>query len=188
MRRWLFPMLFGLVAAAFAWQAALVAAPRVVMDIAVRRLAGAGGLNHMLHAPLRGPGRDTVVRPSPDLAYSSCPFDLSNGPLLIEIPPVPAPYWSLSVFDRRTDVVFVRNNRDSKNGPIRIVLARPGQKVPPGAESVRLAGNRGVALLRILVTDRGRFAPLDEARRAGSCRPMPPVPVVPPAKALAKPA
>jgi uncharacterized membrane protein len=170
MRRWLFPFLFGLVAAAFAWQATLVAAPRVIMGIAVKRLAEAGGINHMLHAPLRGPGRATVVRPSPDLAYSSCPFDLSNGPLLIEIAPVPAPYWSLSVFDHRTDVAFVRNNRDTGGGPIRIVLAREGRKVPEGVETIRLGGDRGVALLRILIEDRARFAPLDAARRASACR------------------
>jgi uncharacterized membrane protein len=170
MRRWFFPLLFGLVLALFAWQSTLVAAPRFIMNLAVKRLAGAGGINHMLHAALRGPGRETVVRPSPDLAYSSCPFDLSSGPLLIEIPPVPAPYWSLSVFDRRTDVAFVRNNRDSNGGPIRIVLARPGQTVPEGVETVRLGGDRGVALLRILVEDRARFGPLDSARRAGGCR------------------
>jgi uncharacterized membrane protein len=170
MRRWLLPGLFGLVLAAIAWQATLVTAPRVIMGIAVKRLAKAGGLNSMLHAPLRGPGRATVVRPSPDLAYSSCPFDLSKAPLLIEIAPVPAPYWSLSVFDHRTDVAFVGNNRDSGGAPIRVVLARPGQKVPEGPDVARLAGDRGVALLRILVEDRARFVPLDRARRASHCR------------------
>jgi uncharacterized membrane protein len=169
-RRWLLPWLFGLAVAAIAWQATLVAAPRVIMGIAVERLGEAGGLNRMLHAPLRGPGRATIVRPSPDLAYSSCPFDLSKGPLLIVAAPVPAPYWSLSVFDRRTDVAFVRNNRETKGGPLRVVLARPGQTVPQGVEAVRLGGDRGVALLRILVEDRARFAPLDRARRASSCR------------------
>jgi uncharacterized membrane protein len=158
-------MSFGLAVAALGWQATLVAAPRLIMRIAVGRLAEAGGLNRMLHAPLPGPGRRTVVRPSPDLAYSSCPFDLSKGPLLVEVAPVPAPYWSLSVFDRDTDVAFVRHN-----APIRIVLARPGQAVPAGVETVRLKGDRGVALVRILVVDRARFAPLDLARRAAFCR------------------
>jgi len=172
-RRWRLPILVGLAVAILAWQAALVAAPRVIMSIAVGRLGEAGGLNHMLHAPLRGPGRATIVRPSPDLAYSSCPFDLSKGPLLIEVAPAPAPYWSLSVFDRRTDVAFVRNSRDVKGGPIRIVLAREGQKVPEGVEAVRVAGDRGVALVRILVEDRARFAPLDLARRASTCATLP---------------
>lgn len=172
MRRWLGPLLFGLAVAALAWQASLVAAPRLIMAVAVKRLADAGGLNRMLHAPLPTSGRKTIVRPSPDLAYSSCPFDLSGGPVLVEVAPVPAPYWSLSVFDRRTDVVFVRNGRDTKSGPVRILLARPAQQVPAGVETVRLKGDRGIALVRILVPDRARFAPLDRARRASSCKPV----------------
>ena len=173
MRRWLGPILFGLAAAALAWQATLVATPRLIMAVAVKRLAEAGGLNRMFHAPLPAAGRRTIVRPSPDLAYSSCPFDLAAGPLLVETAPVPAPYWSLSVFDRRTDVVFVRNRRDTGGAPVRIVLARPWQEVPAGIEAVRLKGDRGIALVRILVPDRSRFAPLDRARRAGSCRTVP---------------
>jgi uncharacterized membrane protein len=171
MRRWLLPLLSGLVLAALAWQAALIAAPRVIMAIAVERLARAGGMNRMLHAPLPSSGRKTIVRPSPDLAYSSCPFDLAHAPLLIEVAPVPAPYWSLSVFDGRTDVAFVRNNRDSGGRPVRVVLARPGQKVPAGVEAVRLDHDRGVALVRILLESRERFGGIDRVRRASRCRP-----------------
>jgi uncharacterized membrane protein len=170
MRRWLGPLLFGLVVAALAWEASLAMTPRLVMAVAVKRLADVGGLNHMLHAPLPTAGRRTIVRPSPDLAYSACPFDLENGPLLVEVAPVPAPYWSLSVFDRRTDVAFVRNSRDTHGGPMRIVLARPAQEVPAGIETVRLRGDRGVALVRILVPDRARFEPVDRARRASVCK------------------
>jgi uncharacterized membrane protein len=169
MRRWLLPILFGLVLAAAAWQAALVAAPRFIMAVAVNRLAEAGGLGRMLHAPLPAAGRRTIVRPSPDLAYSSCPFDLSAGPLLVEVAPVPAPYWSLAVFDARTDVAFVANNRDTKGGAIRIALARPGQNVPPGVGVILLNGDKGVALVRILIEDRTRFAAIDRARRASRC-------------------
>jgi uncharacterized membrane protein len=173
MRRWLLPALTGFALAILAWQAALVAAPRLIMGVAVKRIGEAGGgINRMLHAPLPGPGRRTVVRPSPDLAYSSCPFDLSKGPLLIHVAAVPAPYWSLSVFDHRTDVAFVRNNRDSGSGPIRLVLARPGEAVPAGVEAVRLPGDRGVALVRILMEDRGGFGLIDAARRPSFCRPL----------------
>jgi uncharacterized membrane protein len=170
MRRWLLPSLLGLVVAALAWQATLLAIPRGIMSLAVSRLGEAGGLNRMLHAPLPGPGRRTVVRPSPDLAYSSCPFDLSKGPLLVEVAPVAAPYWSLSVFDARTDVAFVRNNRDTGGTGFRVALAMEGQAVPAGAETIRLDDAKGVALLRILVEDRVRFSSLDRARRGSGCR------------------
>ena len=170
MKRWLLPALVGVVMAALAWQATLLAIPRGIMSLAVSRLGEAGGLNRMLHAPLPGPGRRTVVRPSPDLAYSSCPFDLSKGPLLVEVAPVAAPYWSLSVFDARTDVAFVRNNRDTGGKGFRIALATQGQAVPAGVETIRLDDAKGVALLRILVEDRARFSSLDRARRGSGCR------------------
>jgi uncharacterized membrane protein len=171
--RWLLPLLAGLAVAAAAFQATLALMPDLVMGLAVGRTAKAiGGLNRMFHAPLPGPGRRTIVRPSPDLAYSICPFDLSKGPLLVEAAPVPAPYWSLSVFDRSTDVAFVGNNRDSGGKPIRILLARPGQAVPAGTEAVRLKGDGGIALVRILVADRDGFAEIDRARRASRCAPL----------------
>ena len=89
--------------------------------------------------------------------------------MLIEVAPAPAPYWSLSLFDQRTDVAFVRNNRDTKGRPIRIAVARHGQSVPAGLETVRLDHDRGIALVRILVESRDRFAGIDEARRASRC-------------------
>jgi uncharacterized membrane protein len=129
-----------------------------------------GGVNRFTHGPMATDRSRVIVRPSPDLAYSSCPFDLSDGPVAIDVAPAPAPYWSLSVFDGRTDVAFVRNNRDTKSGPIRIVLARNGQTAPAGVEVVRLGYDRGVALIRILVESRDRFPAIDAARRASICR------------------
>lgn len=169
MRRWLLPLLAGLVLAFGAYHVTLVLFPRVLMRVAVGRLAKAG-INAMYAAPLATDRARAIVRPSPDLAYSSCPFDLSKGPVLVDIRPIPAPYWSLSVFDSRTDIAFVRNNIGGENQPIRIAIARPGQPVPDGMQAVRVSGYRGVALLRVLVQDRAAFAPIDAARRIASCK------------------
>lgn len=170
MRRWLGPLLLGLVLAIVACQVALVNAPRLLMAAAVRRVSAQGGVNRMSFGPLATDKARAVVRPSPDLAYASCPFDLSAGPLLVEVPPVRAPYWSLSVFDARTDAVFVANNRDSDRGPIRLVVAFAGQSVPGNDRVVRLREATGIALVRVLVEDRARFVPLDAERRRASCR------------------
>lgn len=170
-RHWLIAALIGLVVAAIAFQATVARTPGFLMNAAINRLAGAGATNAMLHGPLATAESRTIVRPSPDLAYSSCPFDISKGPVLIEALPVDAPYWSLSVFDARTDVVFVRNNRQSGGRPIRIALVRAGVAAPPGYEPVPVtAGDRGVALIRILVPNRADFAALDAARRLSGCR------------------
>lgn len=168
-RRWAFPLLAGALLALAAYQAALVATPRVLMRAALSRVEALGGVNVWRHPPMAGAAARTIVRPSPDLAYSSCVFDLNGGPVAIEVAPVPAPYWSLSIFDSRTDVAFVRNNRDSRGGPIRIVLALAGQTVPAGLEPVRVDGPRGIALIRVLVESRDRYPLIDRARRASRC-------------------
>ena len=170
-RRWLLPVLTGLSLAWAAWVFVLHATPGFLMGVAMARLDKAGP-NRFFHGPLATDRSRAIVRPSPDLAYSSCPFDLSKGPVLVEAAPAPAPYWSLSVFDQRTDVAFVRNNRDTRGAPIRIALARQGQEVPAGIETVRLDDDRGVALIRILVERKEGFDAIDRARKASVCRPL----------------
>ncbi len=170
MRRWFFPILLGLVLAFGAYHVTTVQFPRVLMHFAVDRLGKGAGFNAMYAAPLATDKARAIVRPSPDLAYSSCPFDLSKGPVLVDVEPVPSVYWSLSVFDARTDVAYVRNNIGAGGQPIRIAIAQPGQPVPDGMQAVRVDGTRGVALIRVLVQDRSAFAPIDAARRKSSCK------------------
>jgi len=170
MRRWLFPLLLGLVLAFVGYHVALAQFPRVLMSLATHRIAKGAGYNAMVAVPLATDKARAIVRPSPDLAYSSCPFDLSNGPVLVDVEPVPAPYWSLSVFDSRTDVAYVRNNIDAANQPIRVAIAQTGQPVPDGMTAVRVRGSTGIALLRILAPDRAKFGGIDVARRKSSCK------------------
>lgn len=169
MRRWLGPILLGLlVAAATAW-AAIAYIPYGLMNVAMERL-GQGGVNTMSHGNLATPERQPVVRPSPDLAYSSCPYDLSKGPLAIDVTPVPGRYSSLSIFDAATDVIFVRNDVEAGGKPFRIIVARDGQMVPAGAETVRADHDRGIALIRLLLKDPTEISTLDTVRRQSSCR------------------
>lgn len=169
MRRWCFPLLGGVALALLAYQLTLVAAPGLLMSLAVKRVSSVGGFNRMTHTPLATAASHAIVRPSPDLAYSSCPYDLSRGPVLVEATPVAAPYWSLSIFDANTDAVFVRNDARGARKPLRIAIARAGQAVPAGAEAVRVTGDRGVALIRILIENRAGFATIVAARRSAHC-------------------
>lgn len=168
MRNWLGPLVFGLIlAAATAW-AAIGAIPYGLMNVAMERL-GQGGINTMSHGNLATPARQPVVRPSPDLAYSTCPYDLSAGPLAIDVAPVPGRYSSLSIFDAATDVIFVRNDVEAGGKPFRIILAREGQAVPARAEVVRTNHDRGIALIRLLLRDPKEIGGLNAVRRQSSC-------------------
>lgn len=169
MRRWFGPIVFGLlVTAATAW-AVVAYIPYALMNVAIDRL-GQGGINTMSHGNLATPERQPVVRPSPDLAYSSCPYDLSKGPVAIDVTPVPGRYSSLSLFDAATDVIFVRNDVEAGGKPYRIIVAREGQAVPAGAATVRTNHDRGIALIRLLLKDPAEISALDAVRRQSSCR------------------
>jgi uncharacterized membrane protein len=168
MRRWLGPLLFGLIVAAAAAYAAIWAIPYGLMTVAMDRL-GQGGINKMSYGDLATPERQPVVRPSPDLAYSSCPYDLLAGPVAIDVAPVPGRYTSLSVFDAATDVIFVRNDVEAGGKPFRIIVARDGQAVPAGAEIVRTNHDRGIALIRLLLKDPAEIGGLDAVRRQSTC-------------------
>ena len=171
MRSWLGPLTFGLIVAAATAYAAISATPYGLMSVAMERL-GQGGVNRMSYANLATAAYQPVVRPSPDLAYSSCSYDLSEGPISIDVTPVEGRYSSLSIFDAATDVIFVRNDVEAGGKPFRIVVARAGQAVPKGAEIVRTNHDHGTALIRLLLKDPAEIGALDTVRRQSSCRPV----------------
>ena len=172
MRRWTLPLLLGLILGIVGYTVMMMQFPHILMSFATQRVSKAAGYNAMFASPMATDKARAIVRPSPDLAYSSCPFDVSNGPVLVDVAPVPAPYWSLSVFDARTDVVFVRNNIDAEGQPIRIAIALAGQPVPDGMQAVRVKDATGIALIRTLVQDRAQFPAIDAARKTSSCKPL----------------
>ena len=169
-RTWLFPILVGFAAAAAAWYGTLVAAPHFLMSTAIERIGERGTVNNFGFGELSTADNQPIVRPSPDLVYSSCVFDISKGPVLIDVPPVPEAYWSISVFDARTDVMAVRSDRDTGGKPARLALLQKGGIAPAGYEPVELGYDTGIALIRILLSDPKDYAKIDAIRRKATCR------------------
>ncbi|MFM2302025.1 MAG: hypothetical protein RLZZ84_1761 [Pseudomonadota bacterium] len=151
----------------------VVATPPVLMKAVMQRMSGADKVtNAFVFGPRTTQKSRGVVRPSPDLAYSTCVYDLSKGPLLIEAAPSPnAGYVSLSVFDARTDNIAVFDSNQSPHG-IRFVLARAGQIAPAGAQVVISPSVKGIILDRRLAPSAELFAAVDKARRADRCAPI----------------
>jgi uncharacterized membrane protein len=151
----------------------VVAAPRVIMHIAMHRLSEQG---HLINAFRFSPRVDSaarwVVRPSPDLAYASCVYDLSRGAIAVRaMPGADHGYVSLSVFAANTDNIAVFDTLTRPQG-IAFALALPGQAVPAGMPVVRATSTRGIILDRRLAPDAASFAAADAARRADSCAPI----------------
>ena len=180
MRRWLAPALFGMATAALAYQATLLATPFALMRFAAAKAGKGLPVNRFAFGPMTTADNQTIVRPSPDLSYSLCVFEIPDeGYVLVDVEPIPGHYWSVSVFDGRTDVAAVRSDRDTGGKPAKLVIFRrpmsSGQAhvgydtAPAGYEPVPVDYDRGVVLIRILLSDKTEFPVVDALRRKSTC-------------------
>ncbi len=152
----------------------VLAIPRLVMWRATGAMARNTGFNTMSHAVRATWQSRTIVRPSPDLLYSSCPYDLSaaGAALHVHATGMPDTYWSVSVFDANTDNIYVLNDRQAKNGNVDFVLVGPNTGILNGGpRQVWSPTTRGVVLFRTLVDDETRFAEIDAGRKHAACEP-----------------
>lgn len=169
-RSWIGWSLATLVIAVLAHMASMHFAPRFIMHVAMHRMGAVNTMHHQgrVSADSRG-----VVRPSPDLLYSACPFDLSGGALEVQAPIPPGTYWSASAFDAATNNFFVINDHTVGGQPLELILLPPGDvEEPPhiaGQLVVHAPTNHGLVLFRTLVNDEKNFAKLDAARRQATC-------------------
>ena len=149
--------------------------PRVMMALAFKRiLQGADAeINTLIHSPRVTVGSRRVVKPSPDLLYSICVYDVTEKPLRITVP-IPATYWSISFYQTNTDNFYVLNDRQAKTDTVDIILTRPDRAVPQidGAIVVVAPTSKGVFLLRSLVKDEDKLGDLIKIQRLATCRPL----------------
>jgi uncharacterized membrane protein len=170
--KWIAAML--LVAAAV-HGATLLLLPRFIM---LRTMAGmtklAGAANTIAHAPRATWRSRTVVRPSPDLLYSICVYDLgaAGGAVRVSTHDMPQSYWSVSVFDADTNNFYALNDEQSKTGETNFILMPQGRTADAGRLPVVGAPTgRGIVLFRTLVNDEAHLAEVDTARHNAVCEP-----------------
>lgn len=113
-----------------------------------------------------------VVRPSPDLLYVVCTYDVRKGPVRLTAP-VPDSYWSLSLFASNSDNFFVINDRELPAKQADLLLLAEDQKGEPrlGEIVVRAPSDRGIVLFRTLVPSPDALEALDRLRRQSNCAP-----------------
>lgn len=174
MKPWLRWTLLGIAGVALVHVATVRLLPRVVMGIATAGMARVAGFNTAVYPPRADAASRSIVRPSPDLLYAGCAFDVREHPLHIRAEVPRDTYWSLSMFAANTDNFFVVNDRQATLGVVDVVLARPGSevKLPAGALLVEAPSWRGIVLTRTLVASEQRLGEIEQARRRFSCEPL----------------
>jgi uncharacterized membrane protein len=164
--------ILAIVVGAVSHIAVIVAAPYVLMRGAMARVSRDGtSINAWNHAPRVSEESRRVVRPSPDLAYSSCVYDLSAGPIRVTAAAWDD-YMSVSAFAENSDNFFVINDRQAPNG-VDFMLIRAGEPKPAGAAMVvESPSMTGIILQRRIAPTEERFAQADVARKGDICGPV----------------
>lgn len=129
-----------------------MAVPNIVMETLYRVGSNQNGVNTLVFRSVPDETSRDVVRPSPDLLYAMCIYNLENGPVVIEAP-TPERYWSMQFYQMNTDnYAGITNQRDERNriGMVSMVtLIGPDQDVEGhDGEVIQSPTQRGVMLLR----------------------------------------
>ena len=169
--RWLLAAAVFLFMALVGHIAVLTAIPSLVMGKAQARMESSGiGRYRWSAAPRMTPRTQSVVRPSPDLSYAICRFDVADGPVRLSAP-LSDTYGSLSIFDSRTNNVFVASLQTGSPFKGVIVHAPDEHPASSGYETVALGG-KGLALIRRLAPDEASHRAATDLTDGAVCEQM----------------
>ncbi len=126
--------------------------PQLIMERLYYKIAENVSPNQ-LNATLR-PDESSrwVVRPSPDLFYASCLYNLKQGPVVINAP-VSERYWSMQFYQMNTDnfagITNQREQRFRAGTQVEVTLVGPDTNPNDYAgEVIQSPTERGIMLLR----------------------------------------
>jgi uncharacterized membrane protein len=176
-RLWFYRSLTLLTTAILVHVLAVWAAPRLIMQVLMNGPA-AKTMNMQNQAAFPPPvtaASRSVVMPSPDLLYSVCVFDVTNGPVRVTANPALKSYWSIALYAASSDNFFVINDRTANQKPVDLWLVSELGKtepkgVPEGSQVVVVPSKNGFLLMRVLT---GNYATektvVEPARRTLAC-------------------
>lgn len=183
MMRWLVPIAAAMIAGLVAFWIVIQAVPGFIMGRALDRLAAMdAGWNQVWHGPPTDETSRRVVRPSPDILYSVCPYDLSDGPLRLTVPwPDDGSYASVSFYDADTNNFAVISDRDrdpaGRNAILLVggsrIASLPSYRLEDDEQIVLSFSSRGLALYRRVVMGGTTVEQADQEREAFSCQSAP---------------
>lgn len=147
--------------------------PGAIMSTAMERMEASGLTHHQFAlAPRATPQSQTVVRPSPDLAYSVCLFDLTKGDALQVRVGAYDNYTSVSFFDDRTNnfaSVRVGENGDPTSGSNILLVAPGGTASGVSGAQIEAPSERGIILIRRLAPTQADYERVVSTSSSDSC-------------------
>lgn len=168
MKNWIIALAIAAVMAGIGHYGVLYNAPSFIMGRAMTMLEERGSEKHnFMLADRTTPETQSVVRSSPDLAYSVCLYDLNDAPegILVTLAATPG-YSSLAFFDAETNnYLTLRGNGAAKE--VRLL--------PPGANeegATTSPTQSGVILIRRLTPTAEEYEAAAKLAVDDSCAPL----------------
>ena len=127
--------------------------PRLVMEGLYSKAGEFSGYNQLNVSPRPDETSRSVVRPSPDLLYASCVYNLEQGPIVISAP-VPERYWSMQFYQMNTANFAGISNQREQNYRVgtqaEVTLVGPdANPADYQGEVIQSPTTRGIMLLRV---------------------------------------
>jgi len=170
MKRWIGPLALFVALGLGSHFAVLQFAPHLIMGRALTLLEERGQpLHGFALGPRMTPESQSIVRPSPDLAYSACLFDLEQAPDGLEITMAAYDgYSSLSFFDRQTNN-FATIRGDGETATVRLL---PPRFVNLEKGGILAPTNKGVILIRRLAPTAQDYRAVEAIAGNDQCKPL----------------
>lgn len=131
-------------------------------------LSGNGELvNAWYHSPRQTPENAGDIKAAPEVGYSTCAIDLSDGPVQLRVNAW-SPYTSLALYDATGFNFFVVNDTQMPDGYTELVLSTGAADGGP-IRHVRSPTRRVVAMTRRLVPDEDGWSRLEGVQNGDVC-------------------
>ena len=113
------------------------------------KLGGDSTVNKVFHGEKISSNSRDVIRPSPDLLYSSCSYDVTYSPLVITSEVLDS-YWSISFYASNSDNFALLNDMDIQDKNVKIYLFGPNSKPIKITDGYAIfsPSNKGALLIR----------------------------------------
>jgi uncharacterized membrane protein len=134
----------------------------------------AGGANKWAFLPIATADNNPTVKMSPDVLYSILSYDVSATPVRLSVPVSRDPFWSLTLFQANTDNYFGIDDRAVHGDSVQLFILGPNQSapIPRGGHAVASPTEKGIAIVRMVVSSPDKLEALDKLRKKAKAVPV----------------
>lgn len=128
MGKGLYALIAGLIGIGIVHIATLLLIPAVSDIDTWTRVAALGDLNEFHRIERQDAAAASIRALDPTFEVTACRFDLSEGAVAVQSIGT-APFWSLSIYNRRGENIFSINDRTANQDDLDVIIATPAQVV-----------------------------------------------------------